>query len=157
MFTKEIQRTTFTTQIAGELFTNIRGNGFRNDFSFLSTLRALLHERMNEDEYINLNFTSSSYGMSQISESARSSSMDEMFCQLVNPRTVENQLLIHSLANNDSENNSAVLEFVRRSFSSVYGDDYVRAEDLSLFVKKLTDADFYINEKQKTTVIVVCN
>lgn len=157
MFTKEIQRTTFTTQIADELFTNIRGNGFRNDFSFLSTLRALLHERMNEDEYINLSFTSTSYSMSQISESARSSSMDEMFCQLVNPRTVENQLLIHSLANNDSENNSAVLEFVRRSFNSVYGDDYVRAEDLSLFVKKLTDADFYINEKQKTTVIVVCN
>lgn len=157
MFTKEIQRTTFTTQIADELFANIRGNGFRNDNSFLSTMRALLQERINEEEYINLGFTSSSYTKSQISEETKSSLMNVMFTQLVNPKTIENQLLIHSLANTNSENNSAILDFVKKNFSSVYGDDYVRAEDLSLFIKKLTDADFYINEKQKTTIIVVCN
>lgn len=157
MFSKEIQRTTFTTPIADDMFNNIRGMKFRNDNSFLSTMRALLCERMTEDECINLCFSSSNYTISQLNGANKTAAMTAMLGNIVDPSTAENQLLIHTLTNNDKETNSAVLQFIREKFADVYGDDYIRAEDLSLFVKKLTGADFYINTKQKTTIIVVCD
>lgn len=46
MFKQSISNTPFTTQVANTCFTNIVGEGYYGDYTFLSTLRALLNDRV---------------------------------------------------------------------------------------------------------------
>lgn len=157
MFIREINETTFTTDIADELFSNITGDGFRYDRTFISTMRALLFNRMDEGETVKLTFAESCKKVEDIRSAGRTkkSVMSALFTQGFDLTTTTGQLLIHSLTDSDEENNSAIMELTRESFSTAYGKDYVRAEDLALFMKKLAEVDFYINKKLKTTVILV--
>ena len=67
MFRTVIRSTQLTSDVADSFFQNIRGDGFQNDFSFLSTLRALVAPRMKDnDETINLLFKSNVYSSSAI-------------------------------------------------------------------------------------------
>ena len=56
MFSKEITGLTLTNEIASTVFPNIGGDKFRNDESFVATLRALLYSRVPKEESITLRY-----------------------------------------------------------------------------------------------------
>ena len=66
MFKTSIQVTPLTTDAANAYFSNIRGQKFGSDNSFLATLRALVAPRMKEDEVLTLSFGRSAYSASEI-------------------------------------------------------------------------------------------
>lgn len=66
MFKTDIIDTPFTTENANTFFQNITGNKYRNDNSFLATLRALLAPRIKEEDNINLCFDRSQYDENQL-------------------------------------------------------------------------------------------
>lgn len=61
MFTREISGLTLTSQVADNLFPNIGGNRFRNDESFVATLRAVMYNRVPKEESISLQYNNSRY------------------------------------------------------------------------------------------------
>lgn len=68
MFSKEITGLTLTSSVASNLFQNIYGDNFREDVSFLATLRALLYSRVPKEESVSLQYHTSSYHASQLGD-----------------------------------------------------------------------------------------
>jgi len=64
MFKNSIASTPLTTDAANAYFSNVTGQRYGNDNSFLATLRALVAPRMKEDEFITLKFGRSDYDAS---------------------------------------------------------------------------------------------
>ena len=153
MFTREIRRTTLTSETANEIFPNITGGTYKNDVSFVATLRAILDPRIEADDSVNVVFTNSSYSFDTIKTSSKSAVFEAILESAIDPRDNKNQILIHSLVNGSDEDNSATIQYIRENIESQY-EGYRRLEDLSLFVKKLVEADFYINENLQNTIII---
>ena len=156
MFTREITTTSFVNEIANDALSYIEGQSFRGDISFTSTLRALLHNRVDKDKGLRLRFTQTNYTFEDVKTyGSTRDGLQLMFGIQANLKNDRNLLLIHSLTYTDEEDNSKTLEYVREKFCSIYGDDYIRAEDLSVYFSKLKlNIDFYISKDKQNAVIL---
>lgn len=68
MFRQIVRPTPFTSEYADEVFSNITGSPWKDDYSFLSTLRALLAPRLKDGESVHLSFSSKAYNKRVIAE-----------------------------------------------------------------------------------------
>lgn len=116
MFRETIRSTPFTSDVADDFFRNITGPSFDDDVSFLSTLRALVAPRMQDDERIELILNTSAYSAEQIA-SVPATKAVQAICK---DRISRDNSVILTIFNNAQEDNFANLELIKSTFCSVY-------------------------------------
>ena len=161
MFSKEITGLTLANEIASSLFRNINGTKYRNDESFVATLRALLYSRVPKEESIILKRTSTSHragslhGVSPkecVRAFLRESSTDILYGY------ESGVLLIHSFDGSDDDNTAcfAMLDEGMSKAAKESGD-YRPMADLAAWIEQ--EAKFrsriYMSEKFHNIIIFV--
>lgn len=153
MFSKEITGLTLTNEIASTVFPNIGGDKFRNDESFVATLRALLYSRVPKEESITLRYKSTDYSSGQLSGSSPRDCVRAFFNRTPIMDGSTGILLIHSFEGSDESNTTCFEKLVEGVPKTVSG--YKLLADLSAWIE--SDAKFrakvYVNEEYSNTII----
>lgn len=148
MFKNMIDRTPLTSEAANDFFADkITGDSFSGDISFLATLRALLHPRMQDDDYLNLRFTSSTYSADQLRN------LDTDYAVSVIAGDVEEHTIrVHRFARNDQPSNVAWMELMKSSFEQKYAG-WHQIEKVTQFFRKEFYVLCFINPELKSVTL----
>lgn len=153
MFRAVISRTQMTSEAANNFFQHITGEAWSGDFSFLSTLRALIAPRMQEDERLYVGFTNSNYSASQVA----STSANRVVRSVIDLAHVKpGSIIIHNFAGRTQEDNYACLELMKSTFCEVYPGWHQLGKVTELFRKTFYVLCF-INPETKSVVIFTDN
>lgn len=155
MFNKTITETPLTTRAANGYFKNIKGERFRDDVSFIATMRALLHNRIGEDR-IEFTLFSVSKTVRMIREASAQSLLDSVF---VRPDGIAKGIYLTNLTVESEDRDKAINETIDNTENGfvALNPGFRELEDLKVFTSKYMNARFYINEEQKITYILVLN
>ena len=118
MFKNSIASTPLTTDAANAYFSNVTGQRYGNDNSFLATLRALVAPRMKEDEFITLKFGRSDYDASTIKSVPGDRAVDAI-CSSYRLNDSDGNIIIHNLGC-DAESNKVNLQILGSYFTGHY-------------------------------------
>lgn len=152
MFRPTITTTPLVTPTASAYFSNIKGEDFNNDITFLSTLRALVSPRIADGESVFLYFRNTSYDKGTVEGNPEKAVLDALY----NPRQYgDGSIIIHSLSGN-AQGNLACLRLIEKSFTS-NNSHYERIVKVTEFFKKTFYALCYVNPTNKKVVIFVDN
>lgn len=154
MFKAVIEATPFATDAANCYFTNITGDAYKGDVSFLSTLRALIAPRIDDADKIHLTFTQSSY-TEQVIHSCTARTIVEAITKDAKLREAYGVFGVHSFGC-DKEDNLATMQIVNDHFCE-YNDGYRRLEKVTAFYKKSFDVSCFVNPDRKSVVLFVSN
>lgn len=158
MFRAVIRSTQLTSDVANSFF-RIRGECFQNDFSFVSTLRALVAPRMkDDDEAIYLAFKSGVYSSSSISRAGAHNACRSIATYIVADEEHERhgKFYVHSFTSSDQSDNYAALEALKCGFEGAF-PGWHRIEKVTLFFKNKFYCLCFINPTTKSVVIFVDN
>lgn len=150
MFNKRIDGTIFTSNTMGNLCTNIRGGSFREDLTFLSTLRALLIGRMPKDDSVSLEISSSNYSVSTLSSHSSKEIIDSMF--RIN-NIPSGRLQVHYFSG-DKDSNNACFDLISGDLMQKY-PAFKQLERITAFFKNSFDILCFANEERKQTLVYV--
>lgn len=154
MFRQTINSTALTSDIANSYFEHIRGEDFRGDVTFLSTLRALISPRMTEGESLYLSFGSSSYSQDTI-KGTQPKRLIESICYNIN--LANNGLIhIHNMNSSSSDDNKACLDIIKSNFARVHNDWHRLPRVTDLFRTQFYTLCF-INPEHKSVIVFVEN
>lgn len=147
MFNKKLTELRLTSDIANSYFDRIRGDYYRDDRSFLATLRALLLNRI-KDKSIRLKIHSYDYSP----DSLRGASADAVMSALC-----DRSRHVINLSNLSSQ---GALDAAYEKFSSADGmakfmPKAAEAKDLEAFVEPFANVKIYIDEERCCTNIIV--
>lgn len=159
MFTKEIMGLTLTNQIADGLFPNINGVNFRNDRSFLATLRALMYKRVPSGESIYLAVTNSQYTAGEIKGAAPKDCVRAFLRNsriLIDDREGTGVLNIHSFDGTE-ENNTACFNHLDSGALNELVGGYTALNDVDKWLEQngKVRARVYLNSEKKNTLIFI--
>lgn len=152
MFRNTITQTPLTTPEANDYFGNITGMEYRNDNTFLTTLRAMLANRLAQDESLNAVFMATNYSKTQLNGMSASDAF--YHCRVSYWIDNNNQLTVHVFRNSDSENNAAWLDFMGDRFEKQY-EGWHKVEKVTAFFRKAFQVYCFINPALKSTVLFV--
>lgn len=152
MFSRNLGTTPTLCGGAANLYfaDKITGEHFRDDYSFVATLRALLLNRIG-DGSIRFLCNRSTYSAEQLS---RMENIDDMFGTFYINSTTNDTIRMISLEQNEAAN------IVFEKFDAENGfvankPGYTEQKDLAAFAGKIMNARFYINEAERTTIVIV--
>lgn len=152
MFQELIRSTPFTTEAASACFaSSITGESWNGDYTFLSTIRALLGHRLKENEKINLNFRRCSYPKDYISGYSPKDRVQLIISDLAERK---NNICIVNICNSDAETNDAWVQDMQENFPKVYGD-YTYLEKVTVFFRKICYTACFVNAKTKSTIFLI--
>lgn len=152
MFRPTINNTPLTSQMANSYFQNIYGDNFNSDVTFVSTLRALVANRIKDDERVVLKFRNSSFDKDTI-EGASDRNVLNAVC---NPTNYENgTIIVHNFRGN-AQGNSASFKVVERGFTSEYSG-FERIVKVTEFFRKTFYSLCFVNPNTKQVVIFIDN
>lgn len=154
MFKTRISSTPFTTDAANNYFRHsITGNSYRDDYSFLATLRALVAPRIKEGESVHLIFGQTAY----TGDAIRSVSVERAISAICGSYStdISGQLIIHSFAA-DQQSNIENMKLIAENFTTYYHGFY-RLDKVTAFYRKSFNVDCYINPETKTVYVFVDN
>lgn len=152
MFKTSIQTTPLTTDIADAYFSNITGQTFGRDDSFLATLRALVAPRMKEGETLSLKFGSSDYSSNAI-RGIPGDQVVRAICDDYPLNDRDGVIIIHSLSS-DTDSNKTNLQVLESYFTGHYMG-YHRLGKVKDFYRSSFSVDCYINPEKKNVIIFV--
>ena len=151
MFSKGIHLTAFTSDAAGSLFSNIFTTTSTPDQSFLATLRAMLLNRLPQDESVQLH-----YNELQLSEINIHDRKASRYMNFIVPESARyptpHRHSIFIMCTTDADAN--LLDIVRNN-EKRYLNGYIRRDDLQVFYARKFKALFYIDVEERTTLIYV--
>lgn len=150
MFTKELYGLTLTSDIASYIFPNIHGDSYHGDGSFLATLRALVAPRMLEDDDLTLKIKSINYR-----ESSFKDYDDKTKVSLLLNNIENNTISVWNVSGTENSTQSC-MKIMGDTFLSVY-PKFTELKELRAFVAKQADMRFYINEEDRSSVIIVAS
>ena len=155
MFRTSVNSTPLTTDIANGVFANITADRhYQSDVSFLATLRALVYPRMKDEDAIRLNFSSSSYSVSDLNGCSGNVAVNAITDSM---HLHDNGYFsIHYFRNSNNEANSNAMKVVEKNFLSVWGE-FERLDKMTAFFSKSFAVLCYLNKKTKTVAIFVEN
>lgn len=151
MFRQSVSSTMLTSDAANIFFSNIKGDMFGSDNTFLATVRALVAPRMPDGESIHVSFGRSDFNAAVISETP-AKRMVEMVCG--NMYRGAGQIYIHNLSNRDEANNVANIELLRHYFCEVYAG-WQPLEKISTFYQRSFKVVCFINSESKSAALFV--
>nr|WP_290461268.1 hypothetical protein [Acutalibacter muris] len=152
MFKNSIVSTPLTTDAANAYFSNITGQKYGNDNSFLATLRALVAPRMKEEDAIVLKFGRTDYNAGAI-RSVPGDRAVRAICDSYYLDDAEGNVIIHNLTA-DTDSNLANLQILDSYFVGHYMG-YHRLEKVKEFYRKAINVDCYINPEKKNVILFV--
>lgn len=153
MFNDVIRETPFTTEAANTYFTNIGGDGWNGDATFISTMRALLSGRMGDDDKVTLRFRRASYDKDYL-ETYSSSKKDMVNLVTGDALAYNNHLFIINLCHSDAAANDAWVEAMKENLPKAY-PDFTYLEKVTVFFRKICSTACFVNAKTKTTVFFI--
>lgn len=152
MFRQTIALTPLTTDAANSYFSNITGDKWDNDNSFLATLRALVAPRIKEGDSIRLKFGRTNYDKSTVvGNNARE--VVSAICRNYYPTDSNGLVVIHSFYN-DHDSNMANFDVINSTFTSMY-EGYHRLDKVKEFYRKSFCVECYINPERKNAILFV--
>lgn len=152
MFRNMIRETPFVSDAANEYFSNIKGDAWSSDVSFLSTLRALLAPRMKENDELYLSFSQTNYSEDQLSGLTPSRALSACVGSWIDNR---NMIHVHDFRNNVSTaSNDAWMKMVEGHFTEKY-EGWHRVEKTTAFFRKIFYVLCYINPERRSAVLFV--
>lgn len=153
MFSKEITGLTLTSRVASNLFQNINGDNFREDVSFLATLRALLYSRVPKEESVTLQYHTSNYRTSQIGDASPRDCVRAFLKGTYALDGYSGNLTIHSFEGSDADN-AACYDRLDEGMQQVLSG-YKSVTDLSAWIENEAKfkAKIYICEEKRNTII----
>lgn len=157
---RSIKETVFTSNLSNSCFSNIRHATEYNmgspadDVSFLSTLRALLMNRIPKEEVVDVYTCTSSYSKEALSGAAVSACMSAIF-----PMD-DVKISITYISPSSPESADYAMELIRNNFiawkRSRTGKEFSELIDLSLYLKRFgVNAQIYTCEEAKSAVIAI--
>ena len=139
------------SQAANSVFQNIYGQDYRDDYTFLSTLRALLAPRMKEGETIYLCFEHSNYDTCTISNNEARRVI----------RAIHNidyygsgSIVIHSFNSTKSEDNLTAMTLIQSKFCDTH-NGWQRLDKITDFFRKTFSCLCFVNSESRKVVIFV--
>ena len=155
MFKTLITSTPFSTDIANELFSNIWGDGFNGgDYSFISTLRALLAPRMTDDDSLHLRFIDKYVSRSKLEQYVSaygvSGTINTILSDWNDVSVWKNSFNVFYFTNSP-ENNQAWMEFIEKNLCEVC--KYHRLEKVTMLFRKVFNVLCFVNPEIKSTII----
>lgn len=157
MFNKNLGTCPLTDSDSNELFTNVVGVyswDFRGDYSLLALTRALLYDRIQPDEVIQIHIGSMNYRGGIFGAHSPETIINSVFSRM------SGDSIVVISADSDSTSNDAffnMLDNADQGFIKTFPDyNFHEANDLRQFAENSRiRARFYISESFKTTAIVV--
>ena len=155
MFKDIIRQTALTTDEANDVFRGriFADNTLYGDISFISTLRALLHSRMEDGDSLCLKFGASNYTKEQVSEMSVQVASKNMF----NPPRERGYIYIHQLIGANEENNKACFDKIESVFSRKRGSwaSWERVEKITGFFNKQFNVLCFVNNDTKSVAVYI--
>lgn len=152
MFRATISSTALYSEAANHYFDNITGDRYRDDVSFLSTLRALAAPRMADKEHINLAFTRSTYTSRDVANNSANRMVKAMLDMTYYDS--EGMFVVHSVEAREQADNYSCLELLKSTFCDVYRG-FERVEKVTDFFRKTFYSLCFVNPETKQVVVFV--
>lgn len=149
MFRNSIATTPFTTDAANSYFTNITGEFYGSDGTFLSSLRALIAPRIPTEESIYLKFGSSAFSKAEVRSAAPVDAL-RAICRGVD-LDQSGLLYVHNFSR-IGEDNAENLKIVDEHFTEVF-PQFTKLENVTAFFRKTFAVLCFIDKENKTSVI----
>ena len=157
---KSIKETVFTSDLSNSCLGNIRHRTENNmdspadDVSFISTLRALLMNRIPKEEIVDIDTYRTTYSKSALSNATPDNCMGAIFSD------IDAKIGIIYISPADRESADYTMELIRNHFINWRRKrtekEYSELIDLSLYLKRFNvDAQIYTCEETKSTVIAI--
>ena len=151
MFRNMIRETPFVSDAANEYVSNIRGDAWSTDVTFLSTLRALLAPRMKEGDELYLSFSQTNYSEEQLSGLTPARALSACIGSWIGE---QNLIHVHDFRNMSQAANDAWMKVVEDSFAEKY-EGWHRVEKTTAFFRKIFHVLCYINPELKSAILFV--
>lgn len=159
MFGEEIRQTPLTGNLADTVFTNINGNPYRNDVTFLATLRYMLYGRMPENESVYVCSYRVNTNPQRLRKATAKEDMENMFGMSIDE--AESGLLrINYLDMYNQTDKDSVMEFVASNFTECFTGWHRMQKITDLFKSKKSPSNslnvmcFY-NAAKKSSILLV--
>ena len=153
MFRNSIAVTPFTTDAANSYFTNINGESYGSDTTFLASLRALIAPRIRAGDMLLLKFGSSAYSNAEI-KSATPGDAIRAICNGANFE--QNGLLyVHNFVK-AHEDNSENIHIIDEHFTEVF-PQFTKLENVTAFFRRTFAVQCFIDKENKISVIFADN
>lgn len=154
MFKLSVAETPFTTSAADDFFNNITGEDFIGDSSFVATLRALVTPRMQSEDHLRLYFANSRMSEDSVNSSPASAVVSTVFDEDEYPDEGR-YIIIHNLRSVRQADNLAVIECLKRNFTSRNRDGWVLLDKVTEFYRKSFNVICFINPNIRAVTIFV--
>ena len=151
MFKQSITATPFTTEDANNYFSNITGNAYGGDISFLATLRALIAPRIPKEDSIRVVFGTTSYSANEINNTSVDSAVRSI-CRNIDMGEC-GLFYIHGFSN-ASEENAASFDCIEKKLTSNYAG-FSRLDAVTAFFRKSFRVDCFINPSMKQVILFI--
>lgn len=151
MFQQKIVSTPYTTDSADEYFNSIvRELNHGADASFVSTLRALLSQRVGEHT-LRIQYSTSRYTANDAANTTLKHLVPFMLGE--NPLGYNDKLYIHGI-NGDAPDRNANLKLIKARFSRSFSG-FERVQKVTDFFRKSFAVVCYVNPEIRTTVLFI--
>lgn len=156
MFKTCISSTSMTSEIANDLFSNIYGDNFNGDTSFLSTLRALLSPRIPKEDFVGLYFRRGYiYNPVTLDNITAASDIRYALQQITCTDFITPGMIMIANLPASEDNVKASFSFMEKHMPKVSG--WHRLPKVTEFYRKAFGVMCYINPEIKSVVLVVEN
>lgn len=149
MFRQILSETPLYNDIANDFFTNIEGESYNGDVTFLSTMRMLLYPRMKADDKIYIEFHNLSKSKRSVDAHSVAELLDDTFC--FDYLSMGRCAVISLTA--DDEGNTAFMQKVKAETP----DGWQTVEKVEVFFKKVFSTVCMVNPTNKNFVVFVAN
>ncbi|MBQ0014744.1 MAG: hypothetical protein KBS82_05430 [Oscillospiraceae bacterium] len=157
MFREEITDTPFMAKSANMYFEKVNGEYWRDDCSFVTTLRILLRNKINEDSKgIYVSFGYSDYTAKIMEDNSDSRILNCITRDFVKyPDEWCEHIHIHSFNASDDINNDAFIDLVKKKFTEQF-PNYVMLDKVETFYHEQFNCVCFINPTTRDVIIYVC-
>lgn len=152
MFRNAIVDTPFTGSLPDSVFHRITGSDFRGDYSLISTLRALVFPRMQQEDTIRFRYKEISFSKGEIEQNHH----DVILRCAVSvakgvPFSGNSIYLFNTVSYDDA--NAAIMDIAEKHFVTYSGNKFTKVEKLTEYYRKFFRIYCFVNPEIKTTVI----
>lgn len=153
MFDKPVTTSPFDDSVAHPTFAQIRGDHINNDVSFISTMRALLMNRIGEEDEIDLALSSSSYSTYTVTNNPPGDVIKAMLgCEQIYKH---NLFQIHSFNTGAMGSDASfMMDFIEAELPNTFVN-FERVEKVTTFFSKMFRVLCYVSPATKTTLFFI--
>lgn len=159
MFKNILTTTPLTTDGANSFFSNIGGNSYSGDMTFVSTLRALLYSRIPSSENLKVQFSATNYTEQTLKNNSVDAVLDSITARGNTPPVNDDNsgiIQIHGFNGNMSADNIACMNLIEHQFCKRYSG-WTRVEKVTDFFRKTFLVLCYIKPETKCVYLFVDN